>query len=202
MIRYFLAVALLFVLTWYTAETADTQYCSDCLRHVIPRPKCVWYVRARTRNCNWLQYSTSADQVIHNGEIPVYRIRWFNGRWSNYFVTGYNDLDHKVNRHKTFYCSGRPIYYNSVRRLWSYFYDHTHQFLYCGNLRTIQALAAEKGTKLLSDFDPSKDEITDQDIEDLDNDNKETTLDDDSKMSPSQDNEETKEMTQEDILEN
>ena len=69
-------------------------------------------------------------------------------------------------------------------------------------MRTLQALAAEKGTKLLSDFDPSKDEITDQDIEDLDNDNKETTQDDHSKMSPSQDNEQTKEMTQEDILEN
>ena len=105
-------------------------------------------------------------------------------------------------RHRTFYCSGRPIYKNSVRRLWSYFYDHTHHFLFCGNLRTIQALAAEKGTKLLSDFNPSKDEITDQDIEDLDNDNKETTQDDHSKISPSQDNEETEEMTQEDILEN
>ena len=61
--------------------------------------------------------SLETDNRILGGNIVAYRIQWFNGNWSQWFVPGVNDVDHKVNSD------------GSKRRMWSYFEDHTHRYL-------------------------------------------------------------------------
>jgi len=52
-------------------------------------------------------------------DVVSYRIQWFNGTWSPNYYPGANDVDWVTN-------SG-----GYQRRVWSYFYDHTHQFTFC-----------------------------------------------------------------------
>ncbi len=52
-------------------------------------------------------------------EILQYRIQWFDGSWSPWYVPGVNDVDWKTNLD------------GSQRRIWSYFDDHTHEYIYC-----------------------------------------------------------------------
>ena len=69
------------------------------------------------------------DQVAAGGTIIAFKIQWFNGGWSEWYVPGYNDMDGKFNLN-TKHCSV-PYIKNSLRRMWSYFYDHTHKFIIC-----------------------------------------------------------------------
>ncbi|CAF3255208.1 unnamed protein product [Rotaria sp. Silwood2] len=59
------------------------------------------------------------DWAIKCGKIVAYKIQWFNGGWSDWFVPGINDMDQKVNPK------------NGLRRWWGYFYDHTHTYIIC-----------------------------------------------------------------------
>ncbi|AKJ06177.1 Hypothetical protein AA314_07803 [Archangium gephyra] len=65
-----------------------------------------------------------AFQVPHaeirrrGGEVR-YRIQWFNGIWSPDYYPGANDVDWVTH-------SG-----GYQRRVWSYFYDHTHELTFC-----------------------------------------------------------------------
>ncbi len=52
-------------------------------------------------------------------EILQYRIQWVAGSWSPWYVPGVNDLDWKNNLDGT------------ARRIWSYFDDHTHEYINC-----------------------------------------------------------------------
>jgi hypothetical protein len=52
-------------------------------------------------------------------DVVRYRIQWFNGTWSPDYYPGVNDVDWVTN------AGGYQ------RRVWSYFYDHTHQFTFC-----------------------------------------------------------------------
>ncbi|MCX6751592.1 MAG: peptidoglycan-binding protein [Candidatus Nomurabacteria bacterium] len=52
-------------------------------------------------------------------EIIKYRIQWSNGGWSDWYVPGVNDQDSKNNLDGT------------ARRIWSYFDDHTHEYIKC-----------------------------------------------------------------------
>ena len=63
--------------------------------------------------------STQADQKILGGDVVAYKIQWSTG-WSDWYVTGVNDIDWKYNT------AG-----NDMRRVWSYFIDHTHTYLIC-----------------------------------------------------------------------
>ncbi|MCL4403930.1 hypothetical protein M1432_01105 [Patescibacteria group bacterium] len=51
--------------------------------------------------------------------IARYRIQWFDGSWSPWYVPGVNDVDQLDNIDGT------------QRRIWSYFDDHTHEYIYC-----------------------------------------------------------------------
>ena len=91
---------------------------------------CVQVTRERTNDCRWAAgLNNNVDQVILNGDVIAYQIQWFNGRWSGWYVTGVNDIDWKFN------VNGRAcsVAYqtNSMRRVWSYFYDHTHRYILC-----------------------------------------------------------------------
>jgi hypothetical protein len=54
-------------------------------------------------------------------EILQYRIKWFDGSWSPWYVPGVNDRDWEDNPDGT------------ARRIWSYFDDHTHEYILCSN---------------------------------------------------------------------
>ncbi|MFA5783020.1 MAG: peptidoglycan-binding protein, partial [Bacteroidales bacterium] len=52
-------------------------------------------------------------------EILKYRIQWSNGGWSDWYVPGVDDQDWLNNLDGT------------ARRIWSYFDDHTHEYIKC-----------------------------------------------------------------------
>lgn len=70
------------------------------------------------------------DALNLQGTIIAYRLRWFNGGWSGWFVPGVNDIDIKYN---IYGFTAPPLTSppGSMRRWWSYFTDHTHSFIIC-----------------------------------------------------------------------
>ena len=60
------------------------------------------------------------DNKILQGDVVAYKIQWFGGSWSGWYVTGVNDIDWKYNTIE-----------NDMRRMWSYFNDHNHQYIIC-----------------------------------------------------------------------
>lgn len=84
-----------------------------------------------SRECGWhAGLYRNVDQFYLKGRIAAYKIRWFSGKWSNWFVPGVNDIDIKFNVHSR-YCRDFKVNRKSMRRWWSYFYDHTHKFILC-----------------------------------------------------------------------
>ncbi|MEO1429836.1 MAG: hypothetical protein AAFV71_12375 [Cyanobacteria bacterium J06633_8] len=76
---------------------------------------------AATRDRRWVKgLNTEMDNKILQGDVVAYKIQWFNGSWSGWYVTGVNDIDWKFNRST-----------NDMRRMWSYFSDHKHQYIIC-----------------------------------------------------------------------
>ncbi|XP_063396378.1 uncharacterized protein LOC134680982 [Mytilus trossulus] len=97
---------------------------------------CTQIERPATRDCRWVAGLDMADLLIEKGRIIAYQIKWFNGRWSSWYVPGLNDLSNVYNpsRRK---CD-LPYRRNSMRRRWAVFYDHTHRFIICktrGNIK-------------------------------------------------------------------
>ncbi len=106
---------------------------SDCVHHEISitQDVCTQHVRNRTNNHLWHQgLSLQVDNQILGGDIAAFKIRWFNGNWSGWFVPGVNDIDIKYNKY-THIPGGVPIQANTMRRWWSYFYDHQHLYVIC-----------------------------------------------------------------------
>ena len=62
--------------------------------------------------------SLTVDVQQLSGKIAAYQIQWFNGKWSGWYIPGVNDIDTKLNG-----CG--------MRRMWSYFFDHTHKYIVC-----------------------------------------------------------------------
>ena len=67
-------------------------------------------------------YNINYDWIKKKGRIIAYKIRWFSGSWSEWFVPGITDLDWKYS-----IVGGKK----QVRRLWSYFNDHVHTYIIC-----------------------------------------------------------------------
>ncbi|XP_052234925.1 uncharacterized protein LOC127847212 [Dreissena polymorpha] len=93
------------------------------------RPKCTLINRSARYDCRWHAGLNMADQVIEGGRIIAYRIQWFAGGWSGWFAPGLNDLDIKFNVNAS--PCALPVKAKSLRRWWSYFYDHIHEFIIC-----------------------------------------------------------------------
>ncbi|XP_052284142.1 uncharacterized protein LOC127880779 [Dreissena polymorpha] len=93
------------------------------------QPKCQLVNRPAKFDCRWHAGLDMADQIIEGGRIIAYRIQWFNGSWSTWFGPGLNDLDIKFNPNAA--TCDVPVKAKSMRRMWSYFYDHTHEFIIC-----------------------------------------------------------------------
>lgn len=62
--------------------------------------------------------------ISSHPEIARYRIQWSSGAWSRWYIPGVDDVDWKTN------------FNGSLRRVWSYFADHTHEVEICPNMRT------------------------------------------------------------------
>lgn len=94
----------------------------DYISHEISsQDSCLEIVSLPQRDHRWYQgLSLQIDQEIIGGKIIAYQIRWFNGNWSTWFVPGINDIDQKYNPAN-----------NTMRRMWSYFYDHEHRYILC-----------------------------------------------------------------------
>ena len=58
-------------------------------------------------------------ETLKHKNIVAYKIQWFSGAWSDWFITGDNDVDWKHNLD------------GSKRRVWSYFTDHNHIYIQC-----------------------------------------------------------------------
>ncbi len=67
-------------------------------------------------------YNINYDWQKKKGRIIAYKLRWFNGNWSEWFVPGVTDLDWKFS-----VVGGKK----QVRRMWSYFNDHVHTYIIC-----------------------------------------------------------------------
>lgn len=66
-----------------------------------------------------LGLNTELDSINLKGKIIAYKIQWFDGSWSGWYVPGKNDIDWKVNGDST------------MRRVWSYFTDHNYLYIIC-----------------------------------------------------------------------
>ncbi|PIW96034.1 hypothetical protein COZ84_00350, partial [Candidatus Kuenenbacteria bacterium CG_4_8_14_3_um_filter_39_15] len=64
-------------------------------------------------------YQALGLDISTHPEIMKYRIRWFNGSWSAWYIPGQNDIDWKTNLD------------GSKRRVWAYFDDHVHEYEKC-----------------------------------------------------------------------
>ena len=92
---------------------------------------CKEVIKPRTSDCRWhAGLWRYVDREILRGEIIAYQIKWFNGRWSQWYVPEVNDLDSKFNV-RSKYCKNYPVHSKTLRRQWSYFYDHTHKYIIC-----------------------------------------------------------------------
>lgn len=120
---------LLLVLAVLTALTAG----SDLVTYQLSsQMSCEEVIASPTKDCRWVAgLHVNADQVILGGDVVAYQIQWFSGAWSEWFVTGYNDIDIKFNPLGQS-CS-IPYLADSMRRRWSNFYDHTHRYIVCRN---------------------------------------------------------------------
>lgn len=82
-----------------------------------------------THDLRWVQgLSTEVDHAITGCNIVAHKLRWGGGSWSDWYVVGVNDIDPKYN-----YASYSPGN-GSLRRMWAYFYDHSHVYIQCCEL--------------------------------------------------------------------
>ena len=96
----------------------------DCIQQsIVTQTQCtqVGPVDAEGAKVGWWKgLSTQIDQQILGGDVVAYKIQWFSGGWSDWYVTGVNDLDWKYNPST-----------NDMRRVWAYFTDHVHTYIIC-----------------------------------------------------------------------
>jgi hypothetical protein len=73
---------------------------------------------APQQDSEWVEQclNLSLDQKKWGCKIVAYRIRWFNGNWSSWFVPGVNDLYKKS--------------FEPLRRFWACFNDHAFEIIY------------------------------------------------------------------------
>ena len=103
---------------------------SDCIIYRADYASCTEVTRSRTNDCRWVaNFNRRVDETILGGAVVAYKIRWFSGAWSDWFVPGQNDIDQKFNP-STRKCAV-PYLAKSIRRRWANFYDHTHKYIIC-----------------------------------------------------------------------
>ena len=105
----------------------------DLLIYRLNQATCTQIEAGPTHDCRWpANLNGAMDYQVLQGKIIAYKLQWFSGGWSDWYVPGYNDIDNKFNTRAAVVsnCSV-PYEVNTMRRKWSYFYDHTHQYILC-----------------------------------------------------------------------
>lgn len=76
--------------------------------------ECVEVSRQATRDCRWgSSLDPRLDEYLEKGRIIAYKLRWFGGSWSGWFVPGQNDVDIKFNPQlKTTSCCNMKVIKN------------------------------------------------------------------------------------------
>ncbi|WP_424102049.1 hypothetical protein [Moorena producens] len=123
-----LIVAAITMLPAQPAFAANGCSTSDCIQHELrTQAACTLQGSDQSglpptgKTPGWYKgLNTEIDHQILGGDVVAYKIRWFNGSWSGWYVTGVNDIDWKFNTSP-----------NDMRRVWSYFTDHQHQYILC-----------------------------------------------------------------------
>lgn len=88
-------------------KTADQSLCYEMVNSPDKNP--LWRQSGIDMNIDW---------VVKCGDIVAYKLLWpTTGEWSDWFVTGMNDLAPANNGNRT--------------RMWSFFSDYYHIFIIC-----------------------------------------------------------------------
>lgn len=120
----FLSAAALGLVAAVEAPAAAYNGCSgsDCIVYDLStQDTCTEVTESASYDARWGRgLSLGVDQTIKGGRIVAYKIQWSGGSWSAWFVPGVNDIDYKYNPGP-----------NTLRRMWSYFYDHNHSYVLC-----------------------------------------------------------------------
>lgn len=95
---------------------------NDCICENFLQGACKLVFRMPDHNSQWYLSSLNrnTDVKLLKGKVIAYKLRWFSGSWSGWYVPGFNDMDFKKN-----------VAPNTLRRKWSYFSDHQHQAIIC-----------------------------------------------------------------------
>ncbi len=103
-----------------TDESVDIDACS---KPIVKR-------RRPTRDKVWQKLGTD---ISKHKDIVKYRIQWSNGRWSQWYKTGVDDMDQKTNwlPLPSDYSRTSDNPDGTKRRMWSYFTDHIHEYAIC-----------------------------------------------------------------------
>ncbi|XP_041379003.1 uncharacterized protein LOC121391427 [Gigantopelta aegis] len=129
MTSHFLKMLLLLTLMTALLVNVSESY-SDLVIYKLSQGTCKEVTERPTRDCRWAAgLYPFVDHLVKGGRIVAYQIRWFNGHWSHWYVPGVNDVDGKFNLYSRS-CS-IPYKAKTMRRMWSYFYDHTHKYILC-----------------------------------------------------------------------
>nr|XP_047127226.1 uncharacterized protein LOC124808245 [Hydra vulgaris] len=122
---------MLFIAIFFTFCLAFV-YGGDGVLHVQKQSVCTEVSSPPTKDCRWhANLDVYADSIILGGcTVVAFKLQWFSGAWSDWFVKGVNDIDVKVNINPIPACS-TPVLKNTMRRWWSYFYDHNHKYIKC-----------------------------------------------------------------------
>ena len=134
-----ITITLLLLTLSFIATEATFEPCPgpDCVQHVSTTANCTETpIRGRTSDCRWASnMNRRLDQEILGVTIYAYKLRWSGGSWTDWYIPGENDLDLKFNKYpRTCYSPKYNYIPTSLRRMWAYFYDHQHKFIYCGTL--------------------------------------------------------------------
>lgn len=128
------------LLTFQSVHPARTYTClgSDCVVYGELQGTCKEVTQGPISDCRWKAglYPYTDIKVLNGGKIAAYKIEWSTG-WSGWFVPGVNDIDWKFNPTMNPACldpvDNSTRAGSTLRRLWSYFYDHAHKYIVCYN---------------------------------------------------------------------
>ncbi|CAF0745387.1 unnamed protein product [Adineta steineri] len=101
-------------------------YCQQTLVDVSTQALCTQSAIQNPSGENrWAQagLDTNVDIALKCGDIIAFKIESFpvgSGKWTDWYVVGVNDIDTKTD--------GSSL---TVKRMWSYFADHRHQYIIC-----------------------------------------------------------------------
>lgn len=95
---------------------------SDCVIYDLSTQiACTYKSSGPTNNMAWVKgLNRNVDFQQFGGRIAAFRLQWFGGSWSGWYVPGINDIDIKFNPGP-----------QTMRRWWAYFYDHNFEYILC-----------------------------------------------------------------------